>query len=389
VTLLDRATPTSPPRLKTAATWTPAVALGLWAIGWYVGFAHHGGLSWHFFTWGGRSLTALHDQVHGGLHVYAAYPILQIGPLALLAAAFLMHATPDAGLVAGQLAGVAAGAVLLWQVYAVARVERPNLARHRLMATAVPFVPVWMYVAVRSEHLDDVLALLCATLALRAGRSERAVACGVLIGLSIDAKPWALPFACLALLLTDRRDQIRAGVAAAAVAALGWLPFLLGDPRTASQLSHYTIANSPLSALRVLGIVDPRTPLWDRPAQAALGVVLAMLAIRRGRWPAVILLVVVARIVLDPGANRYYTAGVAVGALLWDVLGSRSNLPWWSTGTVFGVFASRWVPMSGPVHGWLTLGLFVVTAAAFALAPVPARPDPAAYPAVPEPVLRR
>jgi hypothetical protein len=361
-------------RRSTVAAWAVAVALALWVAGWYLGFANDGGLSWHFFTWGGGSLTDLDNTVHGGAHVYAAYPILQIGPLALLAAAGLQDWTPDSGLVAGQLVGAAAGAVVAWQVYALARAERPTVARRRLLMTAVPFVPVWMYVAVRSEHLDDVLALLCATIALRAARGGHAVACGVLIGLSIDAKPWALPFVCVALLLEDRAKQLRASVVAAGVAAAGWLPFLLGDPRTASRLSHFTIANTKLSALRVLGVTDARTPSWDRPAQVALGVTLAVLAIRRGRWPAVVLLVVAARVVLDPGTNIYYTAGVAVGALLWDVVGSQMRLPWWSAATVVTLFASRWIPVSGRTHGWLTLAFFVVTVGALALAP--GRPPP-------------
>jgi hypothetical protein len=49
--------------------------------------------------------------------------------------------------------------------------------------------------------------------------------------------------------------------------------------------------------------------------QALLDIAPAIVAVRRGRWPALILLAVAARIALDPGANKHYAAGIAVGAL--------------------------------------------------------------------------
>jgi hypothetical protein len=362
--------------LRTTGTWAVALALALWSVRWYVGFADHGAQAWRYFNLGGHDITDLSDRVHGGTHLYAGNPKLQIGPFALLAAAALRPFAPHAGLVAGQLLAVVAGCVIVWQVYALARNEKPQVARRRLLLATVPFIPVWMYLAARSEHLDDVLALLCATLAMRAARTQHAVACGVLIGLSFDAKPWALPFLCIALLLVDRRDQIRAAIWAVGVMAAGWLPFLIGDPKTAARLSHFTIVNSSYSALRVLGISNANTPSWDRPAQAALGAALALLAIRRGRWPAVILLIVITRIALDPSINRYYTAGIAVGALLWDVLGSRISLPLWST-VVLAMFGSRWVHLSAPIPGWIVLGFLVLAAGLLAVAPqaAPREPD--------------
>jgi hypothetical protein len=102
-------------------------------------------------------------------------------------------------------------------------------------------------------------------------------------------------------------------------------------------------------------VTDARTPPWDRPAQAALGIALGVLALRRGRWPAVLLLAVAARIVLDPGTNRYYAAGAVVGALIWDLAGSSFAFPWWTLGAALVLYGSRSLPLPPAVHGWLTL----------------------------------
>ena len=142
-----------------------------WAFGWYLTFARGGGMAWHYFETGDSALANVHDQVAGGLHLYAALPYLQIGPLALAASFLLQHLTPDDGLVAAQLVGASAGAAILLLVRSIARgmrAARPPQEVDRLLgAAALFFAPVWMYVAVRSAHVDDVLALLCGVLALK------------------------------------------------------------------------------------------------------------------------------------------------------------------------------------------------------------------------------
>jgi uncharacterized membrane protein len=60
------------------------------------------------------------------------------------------------------------------------------------MTTAAVFMmPVWMSLAVGTAHLDDVLALLFTILAIRGALAGRPVLAGVLLGLAVDAKPWA------------------------------------------------------------------------------------------------------------------------------------------------------------------------------------------------------
>ena len=324
-----------------------------WAVAWFAVMAWHGGLSWHFFNQGARALADL-DDPRGGLHLYAAAPVLQIGPVAFLVAEVLRAVTGRLDLLAAQLCGAGAGAYILWQTH--------RLGRRWSWWAVVFFVPVWMYLAVGSAHLDDVLALTAGVAALAVARSGRAVPAGLLLGLAVDAKPWALGFAALLLLLPGPRAVLRGALTTAATVALAWLPFFLSDPRTVRAL-HFTIPNTPLSALRALGVTDPRTPPWDRPAQALLGIALGLIAVRRGRWPAVLLLGVAARIALEPGTNKYYAAGAVVGALVWDLVGSAARFPWWTAGAVGALFASRWLPMPDAAHGWITLAYCVACAA--------------------------
>ena len=132
--------------------------------------------------------------------------------------------------------------------------------------------------------------------------------------------------------------------------AAGWLPFFIADPQTMRAM-HYTIANTPLSGLHVFDPRAARTPFWDRPLQTVVGLVLGAAAVWRGRVTGVLLLVMASRLALDPSSNRYYTAGLVAGALLWDVTGSRRTWPWWSLTVVLGLHFARWFPALDPLHG--------------------------------------
>ncbi len=330
-------------------------AVAVWALAWFVAMAWHGGASWHFFVQGGRALADLDDPA-GGLHLYAAAPVLQIGPVAFLTVDALALVSGRPPLPAAQLLGVAAGAYVLWQArrFAIERWGDRRRANRRIAYAAVAFVPAWMYLAVASAHLDDVLALTAGVAAVAAARARRPWLTGVLLGLAVDAKPWAVGFAAVLLILPGPRAWVRGSIATGAVAVAGWLPFFAADPRTA-RLLHFTIPNTSLPALRALGVTDARTPPWDRPAQALIGIALGVVAVRRGAWPAVLLLAVAARIALDPGTNKYYAAGIAVGALLWDLAGTDRRLPWWTAAGAAALYLSRWIPMPPSAHGWLTL----------------------------------
>jgi hypothetical protein len=152
------------------------------------------------------------------------------------------------------------------------------------------------------------------------------------------------------------------------VIAAAWLPFYLADPATMAA-AHYTIHNMPTSALRALGVTAAQTTSWDRPAQVLLGWVLGAVAVWRRRWAAVILLGVGARIALDPGVHGYYTAGVMVGALIWDTIGARRPWPFWSLLCIFALSAIPVMTRDAQMLGDARLAIVVAFTAALLLMP--------------------
>jgi hypothetical protein len=335
-----------------------------WAVLWFAVMVGQGGTSWHWFVEGQQALADLDDRISGGLHLYAGLPYLQIGPVTFLVTFLLGPAGSSYALLSTQLLGAAGGLLVLGLLRATAQDLRPELSGEELdrrtLSVALFFTPVWTWLAVGVVHLDDVLALLFVVLALRAAATGRPVLTGVLLGLAVDSKPWALPLACLLLLVPGGRRRLAGAAALGLVVAAAWLPFLLTDPGTLRAL-HYTIPNTALSTLRVLGVNDPRTPGWVRPAQTLLGLGLGALAIHRQRWAAVVLVVVASRLVLDPGTNRYYVAGLAVGAAAWDLLGARTPRPWWTAAACLGLFTSRSFGLPPATYGALTLCFFLAT----------------------------
>jgi hypothetical protein len=334
------------------------VVLGGWSAVWFVILAHRGGIDWKFFTTGTSLLFGGHPAViggvtggsdaagpaglpgpppAGGLHIFANYPALQMGPLAYLVTGVLRHLAPSNGLVAVEVFLQACGLVMVFLIDRIAVLARPSLVSDgdawafpvTLLAGGAVFMVAWSELAAGFAHLDDGLALLLAVLAVRAAIGGHPVLTGLCVGLAADAKPWALVFLPVLLIARDRRGAGIAAVIAAVTLAVAWLPFFIADPGTI-HATKYLIRNEPMSALRALGVHENYTPSWDRPAQVLLGCALGAIAVWRRRWPAVLLLAGGARILLDPAAHSYYTPDVMTGALLWDLLGSRRPVPAWT-----------------------------------------------------------
>jgi len=302
--------------------------LTLWMVMWGAWAARAGGYSWHYFQDGAWLPT--HPEVAGaGLHLYATHPQLQIGPLALLAAIPGQWLPPEISRLLAE-AGLAVLGLAMLRTLERTRAHltgRP-VPMPLLLGVGAVMIPIWGQVATHYTHLDDALAMGFAVLALRALVARRPLLLALALAAAADAKPWALGFAVLLVALPVERRRRAALVTAAAVAAV-WLPFVIADPQTL-LIGRFTIDTATDSALRALGVNDPATPPWDRPAQVILGAVIGLLAVRRGRWPLVPLAVVAARMLLDPQTYPYYSSGLLIAAAAADLLHRRRVLPVWT-----------------------------------------------------------
>ena len=328
------------PRAR-AAAWVrgawPWLVLWPWALAWVAFQAGMAGQSWHFFAQGGRLLFA--NAPGAGLQLYATHPDLQIGPLALAVSDVLRAVGPGNGESTAIAAMSLTGPLVLAAVWRlVPAAER--LRRSRLLLAGLLFLPVWTELTTHFAHIDDLMALGFSVAALHAVARRHPVWAGLALAAAADSKPWAAAFVVL-LLALPRRQWLTGLAAFSGGIAVVWLPFLLADPRTVAAVTRFTIPNDRSSALRVLGVLDPRTPWWDRSAQLLLGVAGGAVAVRRGRWPAVLLVAVAARILLDPGVYAYYTAGALLGTIVVDLVVTRWRVPWATVTAALLLYAAR------------------------------------------------
>ena len=327
-----------------------AEAMVMWAVlvGWTVLFAwlhrHNLAGAWRYFMTGARLLRM--DDAPGGLHLYAHHPELQIGPLAFLIALPWTWLPSGLGRWLAVLLMTAAGPVALGLAVRLVPKGDPRRRLGHVLPAGLLLLTVWTELGSKTGHLDDILALLLAVLAMNAVAARRPLLAALLLAGSADSKPWALAFVVL-LLALPRGDWIRAGAVWAAAVVVAWLPFVLADPATVHALTNFVLPNSPASALRAIGVVAPHTPPWDRPVQVLLGAGLGALAVRRGRWPAVLVLALAVRVLLDPSVFTYYTAGLLLGALVVDVVVARWRFPWLTAAGFVLVYLPRY--LDGPL----------------------------------------
>ncbi len=124
------------------------LALGCWSAVWFVILAHRGGIDWKFFTAGTSLLFGGHPAIiwgitggssaagpaglpgpppPGGLHIFASYPALQMGPLAYLVTGVLGHLGPHNGVVAAELFLQACGLLIVYLLERIALIAKPAL----------------------------------------------------------------------------------------------------------------------------------------------------------------------------------------------------------------------------------------------------------------------
>ncbi|MGH3380046.1 MAG: hypothetical protein ACRDP6_35480, partial [Actinoallomurus sp.] len=353
--------------------------LWCWTALWTAIRLPGGGGSWHYFTQGSGLLFG--DDRGQGLHLYAAHPELQIGPIAFVVATPLRLLGSWPGRTVAVLLMSLTGPLLLSSLW---RLVPPHARRpSRLLIAGLWFLPVWAELVTHAGHLDDVLALVFGIAAMRAVARGNPIVAGLLVAAAADSKPWAAAFVPLLLALPCGSARWRAAVACALGVAVAWLPFLLYDPNTLTA-ARFAIPTAASSGLRALGFTDPWTPFWDRPAQLVLGCLLGAVAVVRGRWPAVILLATAARVLLDPEVYSYYTAGVLIGAVAYDLVMTNRRSPWLTIGAVAALHLARLISHVAPVslHDLGLLRVAYVAVAAVVVLRLAASRPPATTPIV-------
>ena len=319
--------------------WTAWLVARSWPIS---------GLSWHFFADGSNDLLRA-----DGLSVYAQHPELQVGPLSLVFGGVFEVLPGDAPRATALVAMTLVGLALLGLL---ARVVPADRRLPRMLLAALLLLPAWTVLAVRWGHLDDVLAMAAAVVAVVALCRGRPVLTGLALGLAIVAKPWAVGF--VPLLLALPRARIRAAGTAVVTAAAGWLPFVLGDPGTLAALRP-RVALVPGSGLHALGVRGEVVPAWGRSAQLVLAPAIALAVALSRRWAGVLLVAVAVRLALDPQDNAYYIGSAAVAAVVFDLLGTRWLVPWTTLLTVVALwqpfvrdYPHRLTTTTGLTHWW-------------------------------------
>ncbi len=287
-----------------------SILLVLWTSLWALAAAWQGMYSWHYFVTGARVLAS-----PDGVHVFAAHPELQMGPLTLVAALGIVSWGGAVAIVVAGAGMLLLGALVLAMVLLLRRDDAGTERAQRLLVVGVLLAPAWTVLAVHYGHLDDALALTAMVAAMLALTRSRPGLAAVMLAVATGFKPWAAP--CAVVLLASPR-AVRHVVIFLVLVVAPWAFFVVGDPATL-HLSSFVIDVAPDSALRALGVSAATTPGWDRPLQLLLSLGLGVWAVRRGRVYAVPFVVVAVRMLLDPGTYPYYTAGLLVAALVLDL----------------------------------------------------------------------
>lgn len=283
--------------------------------------------AWHFFELAADLLVGDGPGGDGqGLALYRDHPELQFGPLSILVA-LPLTLLGGAGEIVVMILGSVAGLVLVRMSLDAYGEIRPRVAA----VVAVVIVVTWGDVVVRTAHIDDAITLLAVAAAVRAITQDRGRAstlATVMLAVAAAAKPWGVIFAPLAAAPAGRWRWLRP-IVAAGIGVATWVPFMLAAPATLDT-SEFGIRTDPTSVLRALGVDAATTPTWVRPAQLVGGMVLVAALVAARRWPAAVLAGVAWRLLLDPGAHRYYTIGFVLGALLVELGSRRDRIPWFT-----------------------------------------------------------
>jgi hypothetical protein len=325
------------------------------AVSLTAGVVSGGRGDWNQFVDAGRDMFG-----SAGLHVYVLNRDVQTGPLSLLIAWLFAH-TPRDGFVLATLVSAALAIVVVRLLELTARLTRGRTHFELLVLvggilTAFTWAKLGGY-----GHLDDAITLTCAVAALYEVRAGRPLSAAVAIGIGIATKPWGVIFLPLTLTANpvdprDGRRDWRAPILAGCVAAVAWLPFIVGAPDSLKALRP-TVDLAEDSVLALFGLTDESMPGWLRVAQLLACLAVASILVFKDRPEAAMAAAIAVRIATDPATWSYYTPGLVVGVLILDLI-DRRRFPW-ATLAVVVALAPTWLVPSDTARGLLRLTITI------------------------------
>ncbi|MGZ6962525.1 MAG: glycosyltransferase 87 family protein [Ilumatobacteraceae bacterium] len=317
--------------LERVARWRYVVIA---AVSLSAGVVSGGRGDWDEFVDAGRAMLGT-----SGLHVYVVHHEVQTGPLSLLLAWLLGHTARDGFVLAAVVSAVLGlVCVRLCELSAGASRRGPET---ELVVLAGGCLAMFTWAKLGGYgHLDDAITLTGAVVALHQLRAQRPIRAGVAIGIGIAAKPWGIIF--LPLLLASRRRDWRAPLIAGVIAAVAWLPFIVGAPDSLKAMRP-TVNVAPDSVLALFGVTNDSLPGWMRAAQLVAGIAVAAALSLRCRPESVIAAAIAVRLATDPATWSYYTPALVIGVFVWDVL-DRRRFAWATLITVVGLAPTWLVP---------------------------------------------
>jgi hypothetical protein len=256
-----------------------------------------------------------------GLRVYAERPEIQSGPLALAA----IWALDGAG---DRMFPVAVGGLFVVAFAAVLAMTEPGRRRVVVLGLGGAVALFWWRTYAFQGHLDDAAVIAIAMWALVAVRRDRRLAAAVMLGVSLAIKPWAvflLPMTLCGPGSLWRRSM--APMVSLGIGAAIWAPFLLSSAGTMAGAKP-TVWMAPDSVWRLISGTASTMPTGLRLAQLAICFGAVTWLALRGHVAAAPLVGIALRLLLDGGTWPYYTAGFVMAAFAWDMVESRSRLPW-------------------------------------------------------------
>lgn len=256
-----------------------------------------------------------------GLRVYAERPNIQSGPIALLSIGLLA----DLGDRAFPLA------VAAMFVVAMVALFRMDAARDRspvVLGLGGLIALAWWRTFAFQGHLDDAATIAIAVVAVAAVERRRHVSAAVALGLALAIKPWAVFLLPVLMRPSDTwRRRVALPCLSLVIGAVTWAPFLLASIGTVGGAKP-SVWVAPDSVYRLFTGASSTMPTALRLVQLGACAVAVGWVTLRGHVASALLLGIAVRLLLDGGTWPYYTAGLIIGALLWDVLESEYRLPW-------------------------------------------------------------